>query len=412
MLVAAIALVAVFLPIRDADARYSAIVVDAETGVVMYERNADKRRHPASLAKMMTLYLVFEALEAGKITLKSKLRVSRRAAGQAPSRLGLRAGTSIRVRDAILALVTKSANDVATAVAEALAGSEIEFAKRMTARARQLGMTRTRFTNASGLYNRRQLSTARDMVKLAQALHRDFPQYYRYFATRAFRYGKRSYRNHNKLLGRYAGTDGIKTGYIGASGFNLVATVQRGDRRLIGVVFGGRSGRSRDRHMMKLLDRAFTALEAQRPRTASLPPLPQRKPIRIATDGPRRIALAGTKPALPALPAETVNRRAETGSAPPDAGSAASWGIQVGAFTRLLGAAKQVKAATRVVPGLLSKANIRIQQVEDAATTLFRVRMTGLSEREARASCRILKRKKISCVVIAASRETAPRRND
>ncbi len=285
MLVAAIALVAVLLPIRDADARYSAIVVDAETGAVMYERNADKRRHPASLAKMMTLYLVFEALEAGKIKLDTRFKVSKRAVRQAPSRLGMRSGGAIRVKDAILALVTKSANDVATAVAEGLAKSEIEFAKIMTARARQLGMTRTRFANASGLYNRRQLSTARDMVKLAQALHQHFPKYYRYFATRAFRYGKRTYRNHNKLLGRYAGTDGIKTGYIGASGFNLVATVQRGDLRLIGVVFGGRSGRSRDRHMMKLLDRGFAALKAQRPRTASLPPLPQRKPVRISVRG-------------------------------------------------------------------------------------------------------------------------------
>jgi D-alanyl-D-alanine carboxypeptidase len=402
MLVAAIALVAVLLPIRDADARYSAIVVDAETGAVMYERNADKRRHPASLAKMMTLYLVFEALEAGKIKLDTRFKVSKRAARQAPSRLGMRSGGTIRVKDAILALVTKSANDVATAVAEGLAKSEIEFAKIMTARARQLGMTRTRFANASGLYNRRQLSTARDMVKLAQALHRHFPKYFRYFATRAFRYGKRNYRNHNKLLGRYAGTDGIKTGYIGASGFNLVATVQRGDLRLIGVVFGGRSGRSRDRHMMKLLDRGFAALKAQRPRTASLPPLPQRKPVRISAEGGQRVALANAKPARAPVPAETANRRADAGSAALDADPAVPWGIQVGAFTRLLGAAKQVKAATRAVPGLLGKADIQIQQIEDNNATLFRVRMTGLSEREARASCRTLKRKKISCVVIAA----------
>jgi D-alanyl-D-alanine carboxypeptidase len=406
--VAAIALAAIFLPVWKAEARYAAIIVEADSGAVIYERNADKRRHPASLTKIMTLYLTFEALKAGKITLDTRFTVSKRAAGQAPSRLGLRRGKTIRVKDAIQALVTKSANDVATVVAEGLAGSEIEFAKLMTARAKQLGMTRTRFANASGLYNRRQLSTARDMVKLARALQSDFPEYYHYFSTRTFRYGKNTYRNHNRLLGRYAGTDGIKTGYIGASGFNLVASVQRNDFRLIGVVFGGRSSGSRDRHMMKLLDRGFSILKAQRPRTAALPPLPQPKPKLIAATGERQVAPKQSLPARRSSHVAAVPGPAESGSASADQEATIPWGIQIGAFKHLVGASKRVKAATRVLPDLLGKANIDIQPVKGNDTTLYRVRMTGLSEREARASCSTLKRKKVSCVVIAAGREALP----
>lgn len=277
-------------------ARYSSMVVDADTGEVLYARNADQRRYPASLTKMMTLYMTFEALEKGRLRLDQPLKVSKRAAGQTPSRLGLKAGQTITVNQVILALVTKSANDAATVVAEALGGTEIEFAQAMTERANSLGMVRTRFTNATGLHNRRQRSTARDMSTLALALMSDFPQYYHYFSTATFTYRGRRYENHNGMLGTYRGTDGIKTGYVRASGFNLVASVERGDRRLIGVVFGGRSPRSRDVHLRQLLDQAFAAPPT---RSAALIRRPGVKPTRRAPAPVQSSAL----PAAPA-PAE------------------------------------------------------------------------------------------------------------
>ena len=219
------------LPVASANtaqAKYASLVLDADTGQVLHSVNADTRNYPASLTKMMTLYLVFEALERGEITMKTQWKASARVARQPASRLGLARGAKIRVSDAVLALITKSANDVATLVAESLAGSERDFALKMTAKARELGMARTTFRNASGLGNRGQLSTARDMATLALALIRDFPQYYKLFSTQKYKHGDRTYKNHNKLLTAYEGTDGIKTGYISASGFNLVASVQTG----------------------------------------------------------------------------------------------------------------------------------------------------------------------------------------
>lgn len=259
-----------------AAARYASIVVEAESGAILYSRNADHQRYPASLVKMMTLYLTFESLEGGRLSLDQALTVSKRAAGQTPSKLGLKHGSTITVEDAILAVVTKSANDAATVLAEALGETEVQFAARMTERAKSLGMVRTRFTNATGLPNRRQRTTARDMATLAFVLLDDFPQYYHYFATPEFSYKERTYENHNQMLESYAGTDGIKTGYIRASGFNLVASVQRGGRRLIGVVFGGRSARSRDSHLRDLLDKAFA-----RPQQYYLVRVPAQKPARV-----------------------------------------------------------------------------------------------------------------------------------
>jgi D-alanyl-D-alanine carboxypeptidase len=255
---AVLLLVAQLAVVPQAAARYASIIIDADTGRVLYEVNADTRNYPASLTKMMTLYMAFEALEKGKLRLNENLKVSKRASGMAPSKLGLKRGQTIKVKDIILALVTKSANDAAVVLAEALAGTETRFAKRMTAKARELGMSRTNFRNASGLPNRRQLSTARDMAILAQALINRYPKYYHYFSTTNFSYKGRRHRNHNSLLTKYDGTDGIKTGYIRASGFNLVASAVRDGRRIIGVVFGGKSSRSRDKHMAKLLDRGFT----------------------------------------------------------------------------------------------------------------------------------------------------------
>ena len=198
-------------------------MIEEKTGRVLFSRNADKKLYPASLTKIMTLYLLFEEVAQGRLSMKSKLPVSRVAASRSPSKLYLQPGSSISVEDAILALVTKSANDVATVVSEALSGTEREFAKRMTRKARSLGMINTTFKNASGLPNRAQKSTARDMARLGVAIRRDFPQFYHYFSRTSFSYKGRKFGNHNKLLRQFDGTDGIKTGYTHASGFNLVA---------------------------------------------------------------------------------------------------------------------------------------------------------------------------------------------
>lgn len=260
--------------------KYASIVIDADTGVVLHQRHADKKLHPASLTKMMTLLMVFEALENRKIDLNSRVRISNKAAQQIPSKIGLKAGSSIRMEDAIYSLVTKSANDIAVAVAEHLGGSESRFASQMTNRAKQIGLTRTVFRNASGLHDPRQISTARDMAKLGRYLLKRYPHYYKYFSTRNFMYQGKNYHNHNRLIGTYNGMDGIKTGYINASGFNLVASAKRGNTRLIGVVFGGRSSVTRNNHMVKLLDNGFKKLGHIRMASAKMP-LPEKKPLSV-----------------------------------------------------------------------------------------------------------------------------------
>jgi D-alanyl-D-alanine carboxypeptidase len=233
---------------------YAAIVMDANSGAVLHESNADSLRHPASLTKIMTLYLLFERLEQGKITLDTPLSVSAHAASMAPSKLGLRPGQSIRVEDAIRAVVTKSANDIAVVIAEGLGGDEDSFAEMMTNKARALGMSRTTYVNASGLPDDEQITTARDQAMLGRAIQERFPQYYRYFSTPSFTYRGQWMRNHNHLLGSVEGVDGIKTGYTQASGFNLVTSVRRGNRHIVAVVLGGRSAGARDARMRELIN--------------------------------------------------------------------------------------------------------------------------------------------------------------
>jgi D-alanyl-D-alanine carboxypeptidase len=233
---------------------YADIVVDARTGAVLHEADADRLRHPASLAKIMTLYLLFERLEAGALRLDTPLDVSSVAAMQAPTKLGVKPGQTITVEEAIKALVTKSANDAAVVVAEAVAGSEDAFARLMTGKARALGMTRTTYRNASGLPNDEQVTTARDQALLGIAIQQRFPQYYKYFSTRHFVFRGTAMRNHNKLLGQVEGVDGIKTGYIRASGFNLVTSVRRDGRHIVAVVLGGRSSGQRDARMHALIN--------------------------------------------------------------------------------------------------------------------------------------------------------------
>jgi D-alanyl-D-alanine carboxypeptidase len=238
---------------RTQAAPYADIVVDANSGNVLHSTNPDARRHPASLTKIMTLYLLFERLEAGKLKLDSQLKVSQEAAGQDPTKLGLKAGSTIQVEDAIKGMITRSANDAAVVVAEAIAGDEDEFAKLMTRKALALGMTHTVYRNASGLPDDDQVTTARDQSTLGRAIQERFPKYYKYFSIRSFTFRGESIGNHNHLLGSVEGVDGIKTGYIGASGFNLVTSVHRGNRYIVAVVMGGSSAGARDSRMRELI---------------------------------------------------------------------------------------------------------------------------------------------------------------
>src|SRR3954452_3518331 len=232
---------------------FASIIVDGNSGATLTAKDPDGSRHPASLTKIMTLYLLFERLESGKMKLDTEMDVSQHASEQSPTKLGLRPGQTIKVEEAIKGLVTRSANDAAVVIAEAIAGDEDDFAGLMTRKARALGMTRTVYRNASGLPDDAQVTTARDQSTLGRAIQDRFPRYYRYFSISAFNYHGHSIRNHNRLLGSVDGVDGIKTGYTRASGFNLVTSMRRGNRHLIGVVMGGRSGGSRDAIMRDLL---------------------------------------------------------------------------------------------------------------------------------------------------------------
>jgi D-alanyl-D-alanine carboxypeptidase len=249
-------------------APYADIVVDANTGTVLHSTNPDAQRHPASLTKIMTLYLLFEQLEAGKLKLDSQLKISAEAAGQNPTKLGLKPGSTLAVEDAIKGMVTRSANDAAVVIAEAIAGDEREFARLMTRKAQALGMSRTVYKNASGLPDSDQVTTARDQSILGRAVQERFPRYYKYFSIRTFTFRGQSISNHNRLLGKVEGVDGIKTGYINASGFNLVTSVHRGNRYLVAVVMGGSSGASRDARMRDLISEKIA--QASTKRTTSM----------------------------------------------------------------------------------------------------------------------------------------------
>lgn len=282
-----------------APAKQAAIVIDANSGKVLHADQADEPRFPASLTKMMTLYMVFEEIERGRLTFDSKIRFSARACGMAPSKLGLEPGEQISVRDAVKVLVVKSANDVAVAVAEHIGGTEHQFARMMTERARQIGMTSTTFRNASGLPDPGQRSTARDMAVLGMRLQDDFPQHYHFFSTTSVSVAGKTYKTHNTLMLGFPGMDGIKTGYTRASGFNLVSSVRTGGKHVVGAVFGGKTARLRNAHMRSLLftalDKAATkrtrpngasALVAAAPQQKKAPPIGA--PVRTAMPMPAR----------------------------------------------------------------------------------------------------------------------------
>lgn len=373
-------LISPFIFVSPVQARYAALVVEADSGKVLYARNAQQQRYPASLTKMMTLYMVFDALKRGRLTLNHRLPVSSRAVAQPPSKLGLRKGETITVRQAILALVTRSANDVATVVAEGLGRTEANFARLMTRKARSLGMEHTTFRNASGLPNNQQVTTAWDMLRLAKALQRDFPQYYHYFSTKDFTFRGKRHRNHNRLLDSYEGTNGIKTGYIRASGFNLVASVNRAGRRVIGIVFGGKTGWARDAHMRDILDQGFERLLASAP--VQGPKYSEAKNSSVSTDS--SVVEQGSADSLQKVNADKSYRT-----------------LQVGVFSRLAAAEKQASTAIKALPNLRLLSQKTIDQVSRSGKTLYYTRFKNLSGLEAEAACQALRRKQIDCFTLS-----------
>ena len=435
--------VSLMLAAAPAQAKYASMVVDADTGEVLHSVNPDNRNYPASLTKMMTLYLLFDALDSGKVRLNDQMPVSAHAAGQAPSKLNLRPGQTLDVEDAVLGLCTKSANDAAVTVSEFLGGSEPAFADMMTRKAHELGMRQTTFRNASGLPNLGQMSTARDMVTLARALIHNHPRQYHYFSTRQFTYNGATVGTHNHLMEHYEGADGIKTGYIAASGFNLVASAKRDGRRLIGVVFGGQSAAARDRHMAQLLDEGFArtpgssgvemADAAEQPdaadatTAASDDELPAPAPakhdptFRMAAVEPAADfqsvmkamaqAKAGHVQLASAAPAAKPRRRAE----PVEAGDSEDdddeddWGIQVGAYAQQAKAKAAANSAAHMLGKLVSDGEIDVARSKGHGGNIFRARVIGLPEDTAREACRRLARKHSSCAVVNAGVNVASR---
>ena len=391
----------------------AAIVVDMNSGTILHAQDADAVRHPASLTKMMTLYVLFGYLRAGNITLDLDLAVTPFAASQAPTKLGLKPGTTIKVSDAIKALVTQSANDAAVTIAENLAGTEENFARLMTDTGRRISMTNTTFLNASGLPNDDQVTTARDMATLAAHLIHDYPDYYSVFETRYFTYNGRKYRNHNKLLFGYKGTDGIKTGYTRASGFNLTASVHRGNKHLIAVVLGGRTGSQRDAAMRALLDKNFATASDTKPLPAQLtaslvgappPALPAvKKPaFALAPANPATSSAASAEGdiAEPALPLK-VSLSSSKDTAKP-VRYAGDYHVQVGAFM------SEADAENRL--GMVQQRAVDLLDGHLPFTTSFmkgdqewyRARFAGFSKDDAQSTCAALKKRSLDCAVMKA----------
>jgi len=355
-------------------ARYSSIVVEAASGDVLEDVNADAPRHPASLTKMMTLYMAFEALRDRRINLNQFVPVSAAAASMQPSKLGLLPGTRITVDQAILGLVTKSANDAAAALGELLGGSEDRFAQMMTLRARALGMAHTTFTNASGLPDPDQWTTARDLAILGRRLISDFPGYYGYFSTPSFVWQRRVIFNHDNLLRSYPGADGLKTGYTEASGHNLVTSATRGGVRLIGVVLGAASNAERDVHMATLLNQGFEQMYV---------PV-ERAPTQVARSG-------GLIASAHAATLETVRPAAARSRGPVN-----DWGVHAGSYATERAARDAAAAARRAADG----GETHVEAVSVRRKTLWRAQVIGLSAADAQAACATLARRKIACSAV------------
>lgn len=376
-----------------ANTKYAGVVVDAATGKILYADHANSRRYPASLTKMMTLYLTFEGLNQGKFDLATKIRVSRHAASEPASKIWLRAGSYITVKDAMHALVTKSANDAATALGEFLAGSETKFGKMATRKARSLGMKNTVFQNAHGLPDRRQYTTARDMARLGIALRRDFPNHYAIFKKRSYRYGKTTLRSHNRLVGKVQGVDGIKTGYINASGFNLVTSAKHDGRSIVAVVMGGRTARSRDAHMRDLIHRYMpkATRDFKRQGKSMLVAkanahLPDQAPLPI-------VRVQDAK--HPALKQPTVDS-VTTASVPRSA--TGSWSVQIGAFPNEAAAMRYLAVAEQKLGHKLGMMKQSVEPYLSSNSNVYRARFVGFSSKgEAWAACAEMKKHNYNC---------------
>lgn len=384
------------IPAAPNSARYADIVIEADTGRILRETNGAAPRHPASLTKMMTLYLAFQAIENSALRLDSALPVSSLAASQSPSKLGLRAGQTIRAYDAIMGLVTQSANDAAVVIAEALGGDVDNFARMMSDQARTLGMRGTVFRNPNGLPDDAQITTARDMAMLGYALIHHYPGFYGYFGRTSFTYKGRVYNNHNHLMKRFAGMDGIKTGYIRASGFNLVASAVQNNKRLIAVIFGGTSAPSRDRAMENLLNEAFDKVAQNGgSQSAENLPLPSKVPTALAL-AKRPRPKPESYPAAPSLQEDTPR------SPQPVTASSGAWGIQVGAFGSIDAAQRYLVSISRIMKPLLGDAEQSLQKVTMTdGTEIYRTRFMGVEQKTARDACSYMVKHGQSCLVVS-----------
>ncbi len=381
-----------------AAAKYAAIVIDAYTGRTLFARSADAPRFPASLTKIMTLYILFDYLRDKRLSYDTKFYVTPNAAAQPPSKLGLKAGTTVRVKDLIQALVTKSANDAATVVAENIGGTEDNFARLMTRKAQALGMTRTVFKNASGLPHAGQRTTARDMATLGLRIQRDHPRYYRFFKTRYFSYGGKRHKNHNSLLFTYHGTDGIKTGYIRASGYNLVASVRRNNRHVIAVVMGGKTGKRRDAHMRNLLNRHLPLAVARRKPA----PAPTAQPtFRMAQNTPpKQPAPAARRPARSFPPPA---RLAPPQPEPQELRPRGPYHVQIGAFSSRDSARTRLAEVLQKAGHLLrGHKPVTIPVATTTGRTIYRARFDNFSKNGAQSACRQLKQRSIECTPMRA----------
>jgi D-alanyl-D-alanine carboxypeptidase len=412
------------------DPRYAAYVVDAVTGEVLHQQNADAMRHPASLTKMMTLYMLFEALDKGKLTLQSRLKVSAQAALQPQTNISLSTRDAIPVETAIRALVIRSANDVAVVVAEHLGGSVDAFAQMATAKARALGMKSTIYKNPHGLPNAAQVTTARDQAKLGIALKRDFPKYYKYFDDAQFSWKGVTYYTHNRVIGRFTGSDGIKTGYINASGFNLVTSVERGGRRLIGVVLGGGTARWRDDRMIALLGQSYRVL-AQRGggaravvnasnlpndlRPPAIAPANQRVTATNYASGANVPADRGIVRAATSQQAQPqMQVQVTSGNPSPQAfgqplvqqqtaALGSEWGIQVGAFSDKAQAERAAANAYVLAQQNLQGSRINVVGAgTDPQATIHRARLENISENQAKRACQVLISNNSPCFIYRA----------
>ena len=393
--------------------RYASIIIDSDSLEILHARKIDGARYPASLTKMMTLYLTFDALNRGEITLDEPMLISANAARTPPVKLGLKAGKTITVSQAIQALAVRSANDAAVVLAERLGGSEREFADQMTRKAKALGMRSTIFQNPHGLPNSGQISTARDMAKLADALLRNHNQYYSYFSQRSFSYNGQTYNNHNALLGTVDGVDGFKTGYTRASGYNLVLSAKRDGRRIIAVVMGGASGKSRNQHMSDLIERGFSVLEqndANRSRdrqkvlSANLNADMVSRPAAREIEKPNDRIQAFTLRAGSGQAQDTVRIvRGADNMFIPAAFSPDSWAIQIGTFPTEFHA-QQANSLLLTDDALnIQAARAHIIPVQRNAGPLFRARLGGISHKQAAQACKTLASRGQSCLVISPS---------